>query len=49
MSAWGKPSAPYLRVLKGDPHVADVSANVIVTIKNGIVTLHGKVPAEHDR
>jgi len=36
-------------LLKGDPHLADASGNVIATIENGVVTLHGKVPTEHDR
>lgn len=36
-------------LLKGDPHLADASGNVIATIENGVVTLDGKVPTEHDR
>ena len=36
-------------LLKGNTHLADVSANVLATVENGTVTLRGTVPAFHDR
>ena len=36
-------------LLKANPRLAGASANVIATIENGVVTLHGTVPAQSDR
>jgi len=35
--------------LKGDPTLASASRNVQVTVHQGVVTLHGMVPSEHQR
>jgi osmotically-inducible protein OsmY len=37
------------RLLKDDSGLAGVSGNVEATIDNGVVTLRGRVPSEHDR
>lgn len=36
-------------LLKGSPHLAGASSDVLVTVKHGIVTLRGNVFTEHDR
>ncbi|HWH70527.1 MAG TPA: BON domain-containing protein [Candidatus Sulfotelmatobacter sp.] len=37
------------QLLKGDSHLAGVSSNVEATVEDGVVTLRGSVPSEHDR
>jgi hypothetical protein len=37
------------QLLKTDPHLAAASRNVMVIVKNGVVTLEGTTLAEHDR
>ncbi len=37
------------RLLKDDPLLASASQNVEATVDNGVVTLRGTVPSEHER
>jgi hypothetical protein len=36
-------------LLNDDTHLAGASANVLVTVRGGVVTLRGTTPSEHDR
>lgn len=36
-------------LLKGAPNLSGPSEDVLVSVKHGVVTLRGNVPAEHDR